>query len=130
MRKSMITLMLCAGALAGPALGADPVALAGAKQCFIFHDGKSEVRSMIGPPCKVIARRYKAVSRAMTMLAEVIQSGTEDHWAASKMPAVSARVPVSKPEAEVFAEYVLSLEYVQPATATLMGLHKSTLSGR
>jgi len=110
MKRTMIVLMLCAGALTGPALGADPVALAGTKQCFICHDGKSEIRSMIGPPFRDIARRYKAVSNAKSTLAEVIQSGTEGHWAASKMPAASARVPVSNEEAEVLAEYVLSLE--------------------
>jgi cytochrome c len=110
MKRTMIVWMVCAGALTGPALGADPVALAGTKQCFICHDGQSEVRSMIGPPFRDIARRYKTVGNAKTMLAEVIQSGTEGHWAASKMPAASARVPVSKEEAEVLAEYVLSLE--------------------
>lgn len=108
MRRTMITLMLCAGALTGPALGADPVALAGAKQCFICHDGTSEIRSMIGPPFKDIARRYKGVNNATTVLAEVIQSGTEGHWAASKMPPASARVAVSKEESEVLAEFVLS----------------------
>jgi cytochrome c len=110
MNRTMIALMLCAGALTGPAMGADPVALAAAKQCFICHDGKSEVRSMIGPPFRDIARRYKAVGNAKTMLAEVIRSGTDGHWAASKMPAASARVPVSKEEAEALAEYVLSVE--------------------
>ena len=108
MNKTMIVLMLCAGVLAGPAMGADPVALAGDKQCFICHDGKSEM--MIGPPFRDIARRYKGVSNAKAMLAEVIQSGTEGRWAASKMPAASARVPVSKEEAEQLAEYVLSFE--------------------
>jgi len=108
MNRTMIVLMLCAGALASQAMAADPVALAGAKQCFICHDGKSDL--MIGPPFRDIARRYKAVSNAKTTLAEVIQSGTEGHWAASKMPAASARVPVSKEEAEVLAEYVLSFD--------------------
>jgi cytochrome c len=110
MNKAMIVLMLCAGALTGPALGADPVALAGTKQCFICHDGNSEIRSMIGPPFRDIARRYKAVSNAKSMLAEVIQYGTEGRWAAGKMPAASQQVPVSKEEAEVLAEFVLSFE--------------------
>ncbi len=110
MNRTMIVVMLCAGTLAGSALGAEPVELAAAKQCFICHDGKSEVRSMIGPPFKDIARRYKRVNNAKPTLAEVIQSGSEGHWAASKMPAASARVPVSKEEAEVLAEYVLSFE--------------------
>jgi cytochrome c551/c552 len=57
-----------------------------------------------------IARHYKGVSNARTTLAEVIQSGTEGHWAASKMPAASARVEVDKEEAEVLAEYVPSFE--------------------
>ncbi len=108
MKKTMIVLMLCAGAVTSPAMGADTVALAWDKQCFICHDGKSEL--MIGPPFRDIARRYKGVSNAKTTLAEVIQSGTEGHWAASKMPAASGRVPVSKEEAEVLAEYVLSFE--------------------
>ena len=108
MNRTMIVLMICAGALTSPAIGADPVTLAGAKQCFICHDGKSDM--MIGPPFRDIARRYKEVSNASSMLAEVIQSGTEGHWAASKMPAASARVPVSKEEAEVLAEFVLSFE--------------------
>ena len=110
MKRTMIVVMLCAGALTGPAIGADPVALAGVKQCFICHDGKTEVRSMIGPPFRDIARRYKAVSNAKTMLADVIQSGTEGHWAASKMPDPSRRVAVSKEEAEVLVEYVLSFD--------------------
>ena len=111
MNRTRIVLMLCAGLLTSPAMGADPVALAGAKQCFICHDDKSEM--MIGPPFRDIARRYKGVSNAKAMLVEVIQSGTDGaahHWAASKMPAASARVPVSKEEAEVLAEYVLSFE--------------------
>ena len=106
--RTTIVLMLCAGALASPAMGADPIALAGDKQCFICHDGKSDF--MIGPPFRDIARRYKGVSDAKTKLAGVIQSGTEGHWAASKMPAASERVPVSKEEAEVLAEYVLSFK--------------------
>jgi hypothetical protein len=32
------------------------------------------------------------------------------HWGATKMPAASARAPVSKEEAEVLAEYVLSFK--------------------
>ena len=108
MKTTMIVLVLCAGAVMSPAMGADPVALAGAKQCFVCHDGKSQV--MMGPSFRDIARRYKAVSNAKSMLAEVIQSGTEGRWAASKMPATSDRAPVSKEEAEVLAEYVLSFE--------------------
>jgi cytochrome c len=108
MKRTMTVLMLCAGAAMSPAIGADPVALAGAKQCFICHDGKSQV--MIGPSFTDIARRYKGVSNAKTMLAEVIQSGTEGRWAASKMPAASDRAPVSKEEAEMLAEYVLSFD--------------------
>ena len=34
MNRTMIVLMLCAGALVSPAMGADPAALAKAKQCF------------------------------------------------------------------------------------------------
>jgi cytochrome c len=108
MKRTMIVLMLCAGAVTSPAMGEDLVALVGAKQCFICHDGKSQV--MMGPSFRDVARRYKGVSNAKTMLAEVIQSGTEGHWAASKMPAASARAPVSKEEAEVLAKYVLSFE--------------------
>jgi hypothetical protein len=49
------------------------------------------------------------------MLAGVIQAGSDRpgvvyHWGATKMPAASARVPVSKEEAEVLAEYVLSFK--------------------
>ena len=108
MNRTMVVLMICAGAIASPARGADAVALAGAKQCFVCHDAKLEM--MMGPPFRDIARRYQGVSNAKTMLADVIQSGTEGHWAASKMPAASARAPVSKEEAEVLAEYVLSFE--------------------
>jgi len=108
MNRTRIVLMLCAGLLASPAMGADPVALAGAKQCFICHDGKLEM--MIGPPFKDIARRYKGVSNAKATVVEVIQSGTQGHWAASKMPDASRRVAVSKEEAEVLAEYVLSFD--------------------
>jgi len=104
----MIVLMLCAGVLTSPAMGADAVALAGDKQCFICHDGRSDM--MIGPPFRDIAQRYKGVSNAKAMLAEAIQSGTEGHWAASKMPEASARVPVSKEEAEMLAEFVLSFK--------------------
>ena len=108
MNRTMIVLMLCAGSLASSAIGADPVALAATKQCFVCHDGKSDL--MIGPAFRDIARRYKDANNARKTLAEVIQSGTEGHWAASKMPAASARVPVSKEEADVLAEYVLSFE--------------------
>jgi len=108
MNRTLIVLMLCAGVLAGPAMGADPISLAGDKQCFICHDGKSDF--MIGPPFRDVARRYKGVSNAKAMLVEVIQSGSEGRWAASKMPAASERVPVSKEEAEVLAEYVLSFK--------------------
>ena len=112
MNRTMIVLMLCAGALASPAMGADPAALAKAKQCFTCHDAKSE---MIGPSFSDIARRYKGVSDAKPMLAGAIQSGTDRpgvvyHWGATKMPAASARVAVSNEEAEVLAEYVLSFK--------------------
>jgi cytochrome c len=100
--------MLCVGALANHALAADAAALAASKQCLVCHDGTSTW--MIGPPFREVARRYKAVSDARTKLAEVIQSGTEGHWAASKMPAQSRREPLSKEEAEVLAEYVLAFE--------------------
>ncbi|HTN50179.1 MAG TPA: c-type cytochrome [Burkholderiaceae bacterium] len=108
MKTTMFALMLCAAAIATPAIGADPVALAGDKQCFVCHDGKLTL--MIGPPFRDIARRYKGVSNAKSTLAEAIQSGSEGRWAASKMPPASDRVPVSKEEAEVLAEYVLSFE--------------------
>lgn len=108
MRKTMMVGMLCAGALTAPAMGADPVALAAAKQCFVCHDGKATW--MIGPPFRDVARRYGEVSNARTMLAAVIRSGTEGHWAASQMPEASRRVLLSKEEAEVLAEYVLNFE--------------------
>ena len=108
MNRTMIVLLLCAGALASPAMGADTVALAAVKQCFICHDGKSQ--SMIGPPFRDIARRYKGVSNAKAVLAESIQYGSEGRWAASKMPAASDRVPLSREEAEVLAEYVLRFD--------------------
>jgi cytochrome c len=104
----MIVLLLCAGAATSPAMGADTVALAEVKQCFICHDGKSQL--MIGPPFRDIARRYKGAPNAKATLTEAIQFGSEGRWAASKMPAASDRVPVSKEEAEVLAEYVLSFE--------------------
>ncbi len=110
MNRTMIVLMLCAGALTSPAIGADPAALAKAKQCFTCHDAKSEV---IGPSFSDIARRFKSVSNAKPMLAGVIQAGSDRpgvvyHWGTTKMPAATARVPVSKEEAEVLAEFVLS----------------------
>ena len=128
MNKTLTLLMLCAGALTSPAMSADATALAGAKQCFICHDATSEW--MIGPPFRSIARRYKEASNAKTMLAAVIRSGTEGHWAASKMPDASRRAPVSKEEAELLAEYVLSFEQVQPATATPMAHHNTTTIAR
>jgi len=128
MKKTMIALMLCAGALTSPAIGADSAALAAAKQCVVCHDGQATW--MIGPPFRDIARRYKAVSNAKTMLAEAIQSGTEGHWAASKMPAQSRREPLSKEEAEVLAEYVLSFEQVGPAAAALTVQHKPAMDER
>ena len=74
MNRTMIVLMLCAGALTSPAMGADPAALAKAKQCFTCHDAKSE---LIGPSFSDIARRFKGVSNAKTMLAGVIQAGSD-----------------------------------------------------
>lgn len=108
MKKSMIVLMLCAVALTGPVMGADAVAIARQKQCFVCHD--ATLTWMIGPPFRDIAKRYREVSSARTMLAEVIESGTEGHWAASKMPAQSRRAPLTAEEAEVLAAYVLSFE--------------------
>ena len=66
MNRTMTVLMLCAGALTSPAMGADPAALAKAKQCFTCHDAKSE---LIGPSFSDIARRLKGVSNAKTTLA-------------------------------------------------------------
>ena len=82
------------------------------EECFTCHDAKSE---LIGPSFSDIARRFKGVSNAETMLAGVIQSGTDRpgvvyHWGATKMPPASARVAVSNDEAEVLAEYVLSFK--------------------
>lgn len=108
MKTSMLVLVLCSGALAGPAMGTDPAALARQKQCYVCHDATQTW--MIGPPFRDIARRYKAASDAKSKLAEAIQSGTEGHWAASKMPAQARREPLSKEEAEVLAEYVLSFD--------------------
>jgi len=108
MKTTMIGLVLFAGALTSPAMGADATALAASKQCLVCHDGQATW--MIGPPFRDIARHYKAVSDAKAILAEVIQSGTEGHWAASRMPAQSRREPLSREEAEVLAEYVLSCE--------------------
>ena len=70
---------------------------------------------MIGPSFRDIARRFKGVSNAKTIQAQAIQSGTDRpgvvyHWGATRMPAPSARVAVSKEEAEVLAEYVLSFK--------------------
>ena len=109
MNKTIIASMLCAVALSSPAMGADPAALAKAKQCFTCHDAKSE---LIGPSFSAIARRFKGVSNAKTTLTGVIQAGSDRpgvvyHWGATKMPSASARLPVSKEEAEVLAEYVL-----------------------
>ena len=111
MNRTMIVLMLCAGALTSPAMGADPAALAKAKQRLTCHDAKSEV---IGPSFSDIARRFKGVNNAKTVLAGIIQAGSDRpgvyHWGATKMPAASARLPVSKEEADVLAEYVLSFK--------------------
>jgi cytochrome c len=112
MSKTMIVLMLCAGAVTSPAMGADPAALAEAKQCFTCHAAKSE---LIGPSFSDIARRFKGVKNAESMLAGVIQVGSDRpgvmyHWGTTKMPAATARVPVSKDEAEVLAKYVLSFK--------------------
>lgn len=112
MSRSMIVLMLSAGVLTGPAMAADAAALAKAKQCFTCHDAKSEP---IGPSFKDIARRFKGLNNAETMLARVIQTGTGGpegryHWGTIRMPAASARVPVSRDEAKVLAEYVLSFK--------------------
>jgi cytochrome c len=112
MSKTMIMLILCAGAAMSPAMGADPAALAKAKQCFTCHAAKSE---LIGPSFSDIARRFKGVSNAESMLAGVIQAGSDRpgvvyHWGTTKMPTASARVPVSKEEAAVLAKYVLSFE--------------------
>jgi cytochrome c len=108
MRKTMIVVMLGAAAVAGPAMGADPAALARQKQCYVCHDATQTW--MIGPPFKDIARRYKSVGDAKAKLVEVLQSGTEGHWAASKMPAQSRREPLNKEEAEVLVDYVLSFD--------------------
>ena len=108
MKKTMIVVLLGAGALAAPAMGAEPAALAREKQCYVCHDATQTW--MIGPPFRDIARRYQAVGDAKATLVRVIQSGTEGHWAASKMPAQSRREPLSKEESEVLAEYVLSFE--------------------
>jgi cytochrome c len=112
MKRTLIVLLLFAGAVASPAMGADPAALAKAKQCFTCHAAKSE---LIGPSFSDIARRFKGVKNAESMLAGVIQAGSDRpgvvyHWGTTKMPAESARVPVSKEEAEVLAKYVLSFE--------------------
>lgn len=105
-------LILCAGAATSPAMSADPAALAKAKQCFTCHAVKSE---LIGPSFSDIARRFNGVSNAETMLAGIIQAGSDRpgvvyHWGTARMPAASARTPVSKEEADVLAEYVLSFK--------------------
>ena len=112
MNRSIIVLILSAGALTSPAMAGDAAALAKAKQCFTCHDAKSEI---IGPSFRDIARRFKGMNDAKTILARAIQTGTDApgvvyHWGAIRMPSPSARVPVSKEEAEVLAEYVLSFK--------------------
>ena len=99
-------------ASATPVYAEDAAALAKAKNCFACHGTQTEG---IGPSFTDIARRFSGLKNAKSMLASVIEVGSDSptaiyHWSHLKMPPAAVRVPVSKAEAGVLADYVLSFK--------------------
>ena len=95
-----------------PVYADDAAALAKAKHCFSCHDTKMEE---VGPSFTDIARRFSGLKNAKSMLASVIEAGSDSpaatyHWSNIKMPPAGVRVPVTKAEADVLADYVLSFK--------------------
>jgi cytochrome c len=99
-------------ASATPVYADDAAALAKEKNCFACHGTKTDG---VGPSFTDIARRFSGLKNAKSMLASVIEAGSDSpaatyHWSNIKMPPAAVRVPVSKAEAGVLADYVLSFK--------------------
>jgi cytochrome c len=95
-----------------PVYADDAAALAKAKHCFECHGAKTEG---VGPSFTDIARRFSGLKNAKSMLVSVIEAGSDSptaiyHWSHIKMPPAAVRVPVSKAEAGVLADYVLGFK--------------------
>lgn len=92
-------------------LRAAGAAMAEAKECTVCHDVRT---NKVGPSFTRVANRYRGEADERKRLIEVVQSGTTPatiwHWGSVKMPDDRVRVPVSVPEAEILADYILSLE--------------------
>ena len=114
-RENLASLVLSAVAVmasATPVYADDAAALAKEKNCFACHGTKMEG---VGPSFTDIARRFSGLKNAKSMLASVIEAGSDSpaatyHWSNIKMPPAAVRVPVTKAEAGVLADYVLSFK--------------------
>ncbi len=109
MKKTiLIALWLALGAATAHA--GDQLALAKEKQCLSCH---AVDHDMIGPSFKSIAHRFKGLKNADWMLEDVLLKGSESapiHWGDMKMPPSGARVPMSRYEATLLVQWILSLE--------------------
>jgi len=109
---SLVLSTVAAMASATPVYADDAAALDKAKNCFVCHGATTEG---VGPSFTDIARRFSGLKNAKSMLASVIEVGSDSapatyHWSHLKMPPAAARVPVTKAEAGVLADYVLSFK--------------------
>ena len=109
---SLVLSAIAVMALATRVHADDAEALAKAKNCFTCHGAKMEG---VGPSFTDIARRFSGLKNAKSMLASVIEAGSDSpaatyHWGNIKMPPGAARAPVTKAEAGVLADYVLSFK--------------------
>ena len=109
--KRMIFALLTL-ALAAPivAHAGDQMALAKEKQCLSCHTVDAD---LVGPSFKNIAHRFKGLKNAQWMLEDAVLQGSANtpiHWGDTKMPASGARTPITRYEATLLVQWILSLE--------------------
>jgi cytochrome c len=81
--------------------------LAKTKECMTCHAVDQPLAK--APSFKEIAKKYRGVANADTMLAQKVKVGGVGHWGPSPMPGAGARVEISDEEAKSLVAWVLSL---------------------
>ena len=90
--------------LATPAVAADELALAQAKNCLACH---SVDKKVVGPAYKDVAAKFAGQPGAVDMLAGKIMHGSSGTWGAVPMP---PNTNVNEAEAKRLATWILSLK--------------------
>lgn len=104
---ALTTMLALAGTLttmATPAVAADELALAQAKNCLACHAVDKKV---VGPAYQDVAAKFAGQPGAVDMLAGKIMHGSSGTWGAIPMP---PNTNVNEAEAKSLATWILSLK--------------------